>query len=73
MEIGEKIKALRAEAGLNRKEFAEHFGIPLRTVEDWEAGKRKPPEYIPRLIEYQIKNEQLQNRMKKGENTDGAE
>ena len=73
MEIGEKIKALRTEAGLNRKEFAEHFGIPLRTVEDWEAGKRKPPEYIARLIEYRIKNEQLQNKMKKGENTGGAE
>lgn len=40
------------------KEFAEHFGIPLRTVEEWEAGRRKPPEYIPRLIKYQIIYEQ---------------
>ncbi len=73
MEIGEKIKVLRTESGLNRKEFAEHFGIPLRTVEDWEAGKRKPPEYIPRLIEYQIKNEQHQKKMKMGKNKGGAE
>ena len=45
---------MRAEIGLNRKQFAEHFQIPLRTVEEWEAGRRKPPEYIPRLIKYQI-------------------
>lgn len=59
MESNEIIKKLREETGLNRKEFAEHFEIPLRTVEDWEAGRRKPPEYLPRLITYQIKFEEL--------------
>lgn len=58
MELSEIIRGLRAETGLNRKQFAEHFGIPLRTVEEWEAGRRKPPEYIPRLIKYQIMYEQ---------------
>lgn len=58
MELSEKIRVLRAETGLNRKQFAEHFQIPLRTVEEWEAGRRKPPEYIPRLINYQIMYEQ---------------
>lgn len=53
---------LRTEIGLSRKEFALHFGIPLRTVEDWEAGRRVPPEYIPRLIRYQIKFEKLSNK-----------
>ena len=24
-------------------------------MEDWEAGRRTPPEYIPRLLAYQIK------------------
>ena len=54
MELSGKIRALREETGLNRKQFAEHFQIPLRTVEEWEAGRRKPPKYIPRLIKYQI-------------------
>lgn len=54
MELSKKIRELRNETGLNRKQFAEHFQIPLRTVEEWEAGRRKPPEYIPRLIKYQI-------------------
>ena len=29
------------------------------TIEDWEAGRRTPPEYIPRLIAYQLKYEEL--------------
>ena len=46
-------------------QFSVHLGILLRTVEDWEAGRRKPPEYIPRLIEYQLKYEALVRSMKK--------
>lgn len=54
MEISEKIKELRQECGMTRKEFSDHIGIPVRTLEDWEAGRRTPPEYIPRLIMYQL-------------------
>ena len=57
--ITKLIIELRTETRLNRKAFSEHFGIPLRTIEDWEAGRRTPPEYIPRLIKYQIKYEKL--------------
>lgn len=57
--IKDMILELRKETGLNRAEFSQHFGIPLRTVEDWEAGRRTPPEYIPRLIKYQIEYEKL--------------
>lgn len=39
---------------MTRKEFSDHIGIPVRTLEDWEAGRRTPPEYIPRLIMYQL-------------------
>ena len=44
---------------MTRKDLSIHIGIPLRTIEDWEAGRRRPPEYIPRLIEYQLKYEEL--------------
>lgn len=60
MEIADRIKALREETGMTRKDFAEHLEIPLRTMEDWEQGRRRPPEYIPRLISYQLKFEKLQ-------------
>ena len=59
MESAKIIKELREGIGLGRKEFSEHVGIPVRTLEDWEAGRRTPPEYIPRLIAYQLKYEEL--------------
>lgn len=59
MDLSERIKSLREQTGLSRKDFSLHIGIPLRTVEDWEAGRRTPPEYIPRLLEYQLKYEEL--------------
>lgn len=59
MDVALKIKELRESTGMNRKEFSEHTGIPIRTLEDWEAGRRTPPEYIPRLIAYMLKYEDL--------------
>ena len=67
MESAEKIRKIRAQTGLSRKDFSIHIGIPLRTIEDWEAGRRQPPEYIPRLIEYQLKYEELIAKKQKEE------
>ncbi len=53
------IKELRESTGMTRREFSEHTGIPVRTLEDWEAARRTPPEYIPRLIAYQLKYEEV--------------
>ena len=38
-------------------EFARQQGIPLRTIEEWEAGRRKMPEYVLRLLAYKIQLE----------------
>ena len=59
MDTAKTIKELRESTGMSRKEFSEHTGIPVRTLEDWEAGRRTPPEYIPRLIAYQIRFEYI--------------
>lgn len=59
MSIAETIRSLRESTGMNRRQFSEHTGIPVRTLEDWEAGRRTPPEYIPRLIAYQLKYEEM--------------
>lgn len=67
MDMANIIKSLREETGMTRKEFSEHTGIPVRTLEDWEAARRTPPEYIPRLIAYQLKYEKMMNE-KEGEN-----
>ena len=57
MDTAKTIIELRESTGMSRKEFSEHTGIPVRTLEDWEAGRRTPPEYIPRLLAYQMKFE----------------
>jgi len=59
MNIAKRITELRESVGENRKEFSLHTGIPVRTLEDWEAGRRTPPEYIPRLIAYQLEYEKM--------------
>ena len=59
MDIAEMIKKLRENTGESRKEFSLHTGIPVRTLEDWEAGRRTPPEYIPRLLAYQLAYEKV--------------
>lgn len=63
MESAKIIRELRESTGLNRKEFSVHTGIPVRTLEDWEAGRRTPPEYVPRLIAYQLQFEKLIQRV----------
>lgn len=54
MNKAEKIKALRASTGMNRKEFSEHFDIPYRTITEWERDGRHAPDYVIRLLEYYI-------------------
>ena len=51
------IKELRAASGMTQKEFSDYFNIPRRSIEDWETGKRTPPEYLVDLIEYKLKAE----------------
>ena len=65
MDAATVIKRLREENGLSRKEFSIHTGIPVRTVEDWEAGRRTPADYIPKLISYQFKYEMMMMEQEK--------
>ena len=53
------IKQLRTLSGMTQKQFGEFFGIPHRTIQDWEAEKRTPPEYIPKLLQYKLENENI--------------
>ena len=59
MEIKDEIKKLRESTGMNRNEFCEYFGIPYRTVTEWERGTRKMPDYVLRLLAYKIEMENL--------------
>ncbi len=48
---------LRSSTGMNRREFSDYFGIPYRTIQEWELGNRKMPEYLYRLMEYRLRVE----------------
>ena len=51
------IKRLRESSGMTQKAFSDYFNIPRRTIEDWDAERRKCPEYLLRLMEYKLRNE----------------
>lgn len=59
MTLGEELLELRKSTGMNRREFAEYFEIPYRTVQDWELGNRRMPYYLLRLMVYKVDKEKL--------------
>ena len=36
------VRAIRQKIGLSQEDFAQHFGVNKRTVQDWEQGRRHP-------------------------------
>lgn len=58
------IRELRTKTGMTQKAFSEYFGIPHRTIQNWEGGQRECPEYLFRLMKYRLENEGI---IKKGE------
>jgi putative transcriptional regulator len=36
------VKELREELEMSQQDFSEAYGIPLRTVQSWEQGARRP-------------------------------
>ena len=52
---------MRTRLGDTQSEFAARYHIPFRTIQNWENGMRKPPQYILDLLENRIR-EDLVNR-----------
>ncbi|MBR2408831.1 MAG: transcriptional regulator [Lachnospiraceae bacterium] len=69
MDCKEQLIELRKSTGMNRREFTEYFGIPYRTLQDWELGNRQMPEYLLRLMAYKVGMEQMTKEceLRKGE------
>lgn len=44
------IKDIRIKLDMTQAEFAKEYGFPLRTLQSWEAGERKPAQYIMDLL-----------------------
>ena len=56
------IREMRTELGDTQSEFADRYRIPFRTIQNWETGARKPPEYIVSLQERQVKEDLINRR-----------
>ena len=44
------IKEARIEYQLTQKELSDITSIPLRTIENWESGKRTPSPWVQKLV-----------------------
>lgn len=55
------VRELREMSLMSQAEFSEATGIPKRTLENWEQGKRTPPDYILKLLEYFVTHELMKN------------
>ena len=75
MDISEKIKQLRKKTGLSQSKFSAKFGIPVRTLQQWEQGISAPPEYLVRMMAYIMQleeNGQINDEEPiRGKNADG--
>lgn len=59
-----ELRRIREMTGMNRTRFCEVYGIPLRSMEQWEAGQRKMPDYVLRLLKYNVLVGKIMNRRK---------
>lgn len=49
------LKEERVEYGITQKELSEITDIPLRTIENWESGKRHPSSWVVKLLKSYLK------------------
>lgn len=51
------IKELRASTGMTQTQFGKYLNIPMRTIQNWENGARKCPDYLVALIDFRLRAE----------------
>ena len=50
-------RELRQESGMTQEKFSQYFGVSKRSVEDWDRGINKCPEYLLDLMRYKLEHE----------------
>ena len=56
-------RMIREKSGMSRTYFSVWLGVPYRTMQEWELGRRAMPEYVLRLIAYKVMNELREGRI----------
>lgn len=62
MDMTMSIRDLRKLLGDTQSEFSERYNIPFRTIQNWESGVRKPPEYIIDLLKQRINGDLINKK-----------
>ena len=57
MNVREKMKEIRSLTGLSQAKFGKKYGIPRRSIENWESGKTECPSYLVDLLERVVKED----------------
>lgn len=50
MEFKDELKKARKEINITQEGLSKLLEVPKRTIENWEGGINKPPEYVQKLI-----------------------
>ena len=54
-----EIKEARLKAGLTQQKMSELLGIPKRTIEEWEGGRRRCPEYTKKMVIKELEKKRI--------------
>lgn len=60
------IKTLCEAHGISQTALARRFDIPLRTVQDWHAGRRTPPAYVVNMLSVLLDYDQREKEKEEG-------
>ena len=58
------VRNIRELFGMTRSEFASYFKIPMRTLQHWEIGDRKPAPFVLAILEMYFSLQQDNERLK---------
>lgn len=56
------IQEMRSCLGDTQSEFAARYHIPFRSVQNWEAGVRKPPEYVMNFLNNRVATDRVNRK-----------
>ena len=48
------VREIRGQSGISQQKFSDATGIPKRTIENWESGVSRCPDYTLRLLDYYV-------------------
>lgn len=55
-------REIRAILGISRAEFSRRYGIPIRTLEEWDSGRHMAPDWVMTLLERVVREDAEKGR-----------